>query len=572
MKFPRLLALTGVIQGWVLWWLWHAAELGQWPATQPIARTAILYAAIVLPLALYWTQGVDQLSARVRRAAMAAYLVGYASLGAYSAWVSGAVNSRISVRPADALAAIILGFVSVSLLCGFDFSARRWRYARLFHYSWRNGILTATAGAMTGAVWMVLYAGAGLMGLIQVKWILEMIQKPIFIFPVTGLVVAGAFALGLVRAAMTEAIRRFWLSISSWLLLLVLFFGVMWVAWVPFTGLDALFKTKSAALMMLWFTALAVKFSNCAYQDGEIAWPYPRWLSYATQAAWLSLLPVVAIAWWALGLRVAQYGWSEDRLWAALVSSVALIYVVGYAWSWRQRDRWMFAIARTNIVAAGVLCLGLLAFVSPVANIQRLAVSAHMQRVADAGGSVEPDWTYLRWESGRFGRQALQALVGGAGVPAGQAWAKQAADALAKSSRYGDAPQVLTAALVADKFVVYPAGKTLPAAFVQYAQDQQSDWSLKSCMGASGKCRVWLGDLNGDGQDEVVLFEDLALKTKQHGTLFTLAGNVWRSSGMVLGAQPFDPALLQSAQATQTVWRDVVIGGKRFRTQVNSNN
>lgn len=572
MNLTRLFALIGTLQGFVLWWLWHADKLHQWPASQPMAFAALLYAAVAAPLAMYWTQGIEGFCRRRRGVAVAVYALGYGALGAYSAWAADPAPGDIGLHPPHVLAAIVLGFVSLSLLCGFDFAARRWRYARLFQYTWRNGILSATAAAMTGAVWTVLYAGAALMGLIGVKWVSELIQEPVFGFPVTGLVVAGAFALGLARAAMTEAIRRFWLSMSSWLLLLILFFGVMWVLWLPFTGLDALFSTKHAAFMMLWFSALAVKFANCAYQDGEIVWPYPRWLSLATQAAWLSLLPVVAIAWWALDLRVAQHGWSEDRLWAALVATVALIYAVGYALSWLRPGRWMAAIASTNIVAALVLCAGLLAFVSPVANVQRLAVSAHISRVAAAGGSVEPDWHYLRWNSGRFGRQVLRELAAGAGVPAGKPWARLAAEALAKTDRYTDAPQTLSAAQIAAKFAVYPAGKTLPATFVQYAQDDKSNWQLKNCLRPTGQCKLWLGDLNGDGQDEIVLFEDAAPNIRAAGALFTRAENSWRSAGMLQpeGSAPaLAPALLESAQSTPTEWRDLLIGGKRFRTNAH---
>ena len=570
-QLTSLFALTGTLQGFVLWWLWHADKFHQWPASQPMVFAALLYAAIAAPLAVYWTQAVEGLCGRRRRVAVAVYALGYAGLGAYSAWAAEPAPGDIGLHPANVLAAIVLGFVSLSLLFGFDVAARRWRYTRLFQYTWRNGILIVTAVVMMGAVWTVLYAGAALMGLIRVKWVMELIQEPVFGFPVTALVAAGAFALGLARTAMTEAIRRFWLSMSSWLLLLILFFGVMWVLWVPFTGLEALFSTKHAAFMMLWFSALAVKFANCAYQDGEIVWPYPHWLSLATQAAWLSLLPVVAIAWWALGLRVAQHGWSEDRLWAALVATVALIYAVGYALSWLRRGRWMAAIPGTNIVAALVLCGGLLAFVSPVANIQRLAVSMHISRVATAGGSVEPDWVYLRWNSGRFGRAALQALAAGTGVPAGKPWAKQAAEMLAKTGRYTDAPQVHSAAQVAAKFVIYPAGKTLPATFVQYAQDDKNDWTLKNCLRAAGQCTLWLGDLNGDGQDEIVLFEDVSPNIRAPGTLFTLAQNRWRSVGMIHsqgGEQAFAPALLESAQTAPSEWRDLNIGGKRFRANI----
>ena len=515
LRFPWVFAVTGAVQGWILWWLWHALGTGQWPATQPMAMWTILYATLAVPVAIYGTQDVEGLPRRVRWLAVLGYLGVYAGLGAYASWTSGAAGCELQGppldvldacemqgRPQDMLAACVLGFVSLSLLCGFDFEARRWRYARLFNYSWRNGILLLTAGAMTGAVWLVLFAGAGLMKLITVDWIFKLIQKSIFIYPVTGLVVAGAVALGIARAAMTENIRRFWLSISAWLLPLVLLFGVVWVLVLPFTTLTPLFNTQSAALVLLWFTALAVKFANCAYQDGSGVSPYPAWLGRVTQAAWLSLLPIVAIAWWALGLRVAQYGWSELRLWAALVALLAAIYALGYTLSWRQSGRWMTGIARTNIVAAVVLCLGLLAFLTPLASIQRLAVAAHLHHVKTAGDNTEPDWNYLRWRSGRFGHEALQTMD--AGGVANPEWANKAREVLAQTSRYQQSPLVATDAAVVQKLLVYPTGRQLPATFV--ADIKVTDKLMfNDCVEASQPCDVWLGDLNGDGVDELVL-------------------------------------------------------------------
>jgi len=94
---------------------------------------------------------------------------------------------------------------------------------------------------------------------------------------------------------------------------------------------------------------------------------------------------------------------------------------------------------------------------------------------------------------------------------------------------------------------------------------------LKKCLRAVGQCKLWLGDLNGDGQDEIVLFEDAGPNTRASGTLFTLAENHWRSTGTLYsqgGAQAFAPALLESAQVAPAEWRDLNIGGKRFRANI----
>lgn len=567
MQFPLMFALTGTVQGWVLWWLWRSYEHKVWPATEPMLLTGLLYAALAVPLVIYCTQNVARLPAGVRRGAVVLYALLYGALGAYTAWGAGVTGVSTGLRFADGLAAVVLGFVSLGLLCGFDVEARRWRYEQLFHYAWRNGILLFTAWVMVGIVWAVLFAGAGLMSLIGVKWVMEMIRKPVFFFPVTGLVAAGAFALGLARAGMTETIRRYTLSIAAWLLPLVLFFAVLWVLALPFTGLEPLFKTRSAAFLMLAFTALAVLFANCAYQDGEQAQPYPQWLSRATQAAWLALLAVVAIAWWALGQRVAQHGWSEDRLWAALVAGLAAVYAAGYALSWLRRERWMRAMAPTNITAALLLCAGLLAFLSPLAQVRQLAVQLHLVHVQAREGQQEPDWDYLRWESGRFGRAALQAMAAGQGVPAGQAWAQQATRLLAQTRRYDSQPEKsMSAEDVARQFDVHPRGRSLPPGFVAQVQGKEPGWEVRRCLKATQPCPVWLGDLNGDGQDELLLFHG-----GWNGAVFLPAAAGWRQAGSFAtrGARgALDPAALDAAQAVAPQWQDLQVQGQRLRLQV----
>lgn len=574
MKFPRMFALVGGLQGLVLWALWHADQARQWPATQPVLLVALLFVAFGMPLLLYLSQNVEGLSTRTRRISLAVYLLLLAALGAYSAWVTQTIKHWGDVRGADMLSAGVLGFVSLSLLCGFDFEARRWRYARLFNYGWRNGILLVTAAAMTGVLWGVLYAGAGLMQLIGLLWVKTLIEEPLFVFPMTCFAVAISMALGLERATMIEAIRRFWLSIAAWLLPLVLFFGVLWLLSMPFTGVAKLFNTHSAALMMLWFAALAVQFTNCAYQDGESAWPYPRWLSRATQAAWLSMLGVAGLAWWALGLRIAQRGLSEQRLWAMLVAALAAIYALGYVLSWLKPGRWMAFVARTNIVAAIVLCASLLAFNSPVANIQRIAVAAHLKRVLDANGEFEPDWDYLRWKSGRFGREALRDMAEGDELPAGHAWAKQAHELLAQTSRhagdYSDKRREASMEAIQNSMAVYPQGRHLPASFVEFVRSSNEGWQLNDCFADAVQCAVWVGDLNGDGQDDIVQFGP---NKRVSGILYLRSGKTWRRAGSLTDTNTrgeFDFAQLKNAQIKKSPWADLVIQGRTLRVDLLS--
>lgn len=573
MPFTWMFALTGAVQGWALWGLWKSWESKAWPATEPILYTGLLFAALAVPLVIYCTQNVDDLPRRARQLAVLAFALLFAALGAATAWSAGVDVRGLGVRFQDTLVMGVLGFVLLGLFCGFDFEARRWRYERLFYYAWRNGILLVTAAVMTGIFWGVLLAGAGLMSLIGVKFVRELITQSIFVFTVTGLVVAASVGLGLVRAGMTETIRRYALSIAAWLLPLVLFFAVLWTVALPFTGLDPLFSTRYAARLMLAFTALAVLFANCAYQDGEHE-AYPETLARALQGAWLALLVVVGVAGWALGLRVEQYGWSEDRLWAALVAVLAAVYALGYALSWLRRERWMATMGATNIVAALLLCIGLLIYVAPPTHVRKLAVAAHLahvqqQKAGADGQAIEPDWDYLRWQSGRYGREALQAMVAGQGVPVGQGWERKAERLLAESNRYNPQPQQqMNAEELAQKFRVYPQGRVLPEGFVRFLQQDKS-WELRHCLQMPTGCPVWLGDLDGDARDELLVFAN-----GWNGAVFAQTGQThegWRRAGnfTVPGAKGrFEAAELDRAQIVPPQWKDLEIQGQRLRVQV----
>jgi hypothetical protein len=576
MPFTWIFALTGAVQGWALWGLWKLFESKTWPATEPLVYTGLLYVALAVPLLIYCTQQVDELSPKVRRVALLCFGLLFAALGAATAWSAGVDARGLGVRFHDTLVAGVLGFVLLGLFCGFDFEARRWRYERLFYYAWRNGILLVTAAVMTGIFWGVLWAGAALMSLIGVKFVRELITQSLFNFTVTGLVVAASVGLGLVRADMTETIRRYALSIAAWLLPLVLFFAVLWAVALPFTGLDPLFKTRYAAKLMLCFMALAVLFANCAYQDGEHE-AYPDWLARALQGAWLALLVVVAVAWWALGLRVAQYGWSEDRLWAALVAALAAVYALGYALSWLKRERWMQTMGMTNIAAALLLCVGLLVYVAPPTHVRKLAVAAHLAHVQQAvqnktgEKTPEPDWNYLRWESGRYGREALQALAAGQGAPAGLGWERKAERLLAETNRYNPHPEKqMNANELAQKFRVSPQGRSLPESFAQYIRGgDKTSWELRHCLQLPRGCNVWMGDLDGDARDELLVFAN-----GWNGAVYVQTGQTdqgWRHAGnfSVPGAKgSLDAAELDRAQIVPPQWKDLQIQGQHLRVQV----
>jgi Domain of unknown function (DUF4153) len=573
------LLLVGAIQGWALWGIWKARELNIWPHTDIISERSLLYLALALPLAYYLTESIVELSRQRRRLILISITVFFPLLGAYSGWADHISIDTLNTgdfpfaRPSDLMAAGVLGFALIPLLVHFNLNSRSWSYLALFETAWRNVILCASAGFLTGLFWMVLFAGSELLKLIGLNFAHELIQKAIFAIPVSGIVFATAYAMTLAKAEMVITLRRFQLSLLAWLLPLLLIFVLVWVVAVPFTGVDLLFKTHSAAFILLWCTSLCISFVNAAYQDGLTTPPYGKVLSKLLAWAWLGLPVVVAVAAWAIWLRIAQHGWTEDRVWGVFVLLMAAIYVAGYAASAFRSNSWMASIGKTNMWAAVVLCGGLIVLTTPIADARRIAVSSQMQRLmGQTGSSANFDFNYLRWEAGKYGHNALLTLQAGIDHPERDVLISRAKQMLAQKNRYqaDDVIKTLSVAEAKARMRALPKSAQLSDKLITAIRAESKDWSLQQCFKAQVQCAVWLVDLNADRALDAVILVQGEWGNHVARVMENQQGNYQKVGSLYLPRTVrFDNLLEQIEHGEFKIapprWREIEFSGKRFQ-------
>src|SRR5690606_34912348 len=228
----------------------------------------------------------------------------------------------------------------------------------------------------------------------------------------TGAMAGLGVLIGRTQHRAVLVARQVLFAIFTGLLPLLAFIAVLFVASLPFTGLEPLWDMRSPAATLVTVVALLVAFTNSVLQDGAGARPYPAWLCRLVDAG-LALLPVYALlALYALWLRIDQHGWTADRVWAVLLALVAVGYAFGYAWAvLRGRDGWPGAIRPVSrVMSLLVVALAVLAN-TLVLDPHRIGVSSQLQGLADgrtAPDDFDLDW--LRFESGRRGWEATLAL------------------------------------------------------------------------------------------------------------------------------------------------------------------
>jgi len=488
----------GLGQGIVLFLLQKADESKAWPATAPMLYAPLLVCALMVPLLPLAALSAMRRTTLIAWTAVATVLT--AILAVHAAW-TGAEPQRLGAGPLSPpifIAVAALLFIAHHLVQPAD-AARRpvAPYGDYFDLAWTNLIRLFLSLAFTGAFWLLLFLAGALFKLIGVEAIQKLIGETAFAFPATGLMFAIAVHTSVqlteARAGLVRGVRTVGLTLLAWLSPLMVVIAGGFLATLPFTGLAPLWGTKAATSLLLSAAAALIILINAAYQDGlEPPHRVPQW---AARAAGLLLIPIVILAGYALWLRIDQYGLTPDRVFATVYLVVAVGFTIGYALAALKPGPWMKPLEPTNLIMAAVSVLLLIALFTPIADPARLSVASQVKRLESGKVTAEKfDFAFLRFESGRYGRDALDRLKTARTPEVG----RRAREVKAETTRPLPAPESPDYAAM----TIYPAGAKLPDTFLR----QGSGASLRGgCDGPAAGCFAVLLDIDGDGADEVLL-------------------------------------------------------------------
>lgn len=446
----------------------HQAEW--WAQQHPTA-----FAILALVTAFVPTVALAE-TGRMRVRALAIYLAGttaaLAALVGYDLWrdpvESGWNNAMVRIWPsAGFIFCAGLGLFIVNQL--MEHRERRHRlfteYAAHFEDSWMRGFQFVISLVFTLLVWGVLLLGNALFGLIHVEWFGRMIEHNWFRCPVLAFAFAASVHITDVRPALLTGMRNLGLTLLSWLLPLVVALGCAFLAALFFTGLEPLWDTRFAASILLWSVTVTLVLLNAAYKDGDPAHVPVLPLRWAGRIAGPMMLVLTLLAIYAIAQRIAQYGWTPQRVQSVAVAAVALIYSGGYTWAAAARGPWLKRMERVNVTASLAILAILILLFTPLADPARLAVNSQVARLE--AGKVAPakfDYQFLRFDAGRFGTDALDRLTLSANpdITARARLAKAKDQRTYQSDGNPDPAQTEPALSHA---VVYPEGAKLPADF-----------------------------------------------------------------------------------------------------------
>jgi len=538
---------AGLLQGLALFLLQQAQEAKVWPATQPLAFAPLVLVALFAPFVIL--AGIGAL----RRNSLIVWALGAAAFAAglafYGAW-QGVDADRMPDFPV--FAAIAAGLFIAHHLIQPAQAERRVvaRYPAYFDITWMHGVQLVLSAGFTGAFWILLFLGASLFKLIGIDAFQKLIAEEAFAFPATTVMFAAAVQLTDVRSTLVRGVRTVALTLLAWLLPLMTLIAAGFLASLPFTGLEPLWKTRAATALLLTAAAHLIVLINAAYQDGEDA-PHLV-LKWAARIAGLLLIPISLLAAHGLSLRIGQHGLTPERVFAAAFVLIAIGYAVGYTIAAVRPGAWMKGLEKTNVVQAFVALALILALFTPLADPARLSVNDQVSRLER--GKVKPeafDFQFLRFSSGRYGKAALERLK------------TSKVEGVAARAKAAAAMKIKTAPVIEkidlSKLTVYPVGRALPESFLR--QDWRDD-SGSGCIGQGSQCPALLLDVNADGKDEVLLASGASFD------VFSFDGARWRKTAetpYVCDAVDLAAALKAgTVRAEVAPQHDILVGGRRL--------
>jgi len=508
----------GIVQGVALCLLFGAAETGGWPASNGLIFAPLLLVACFVPLIVIFGLGNMRDRTLIAWAIAAAVLVAglalhdasrAANADNWSLWqfFGGGQGLRIWPSPTLVIFTSVALFIAQSLVVASDGDrAAIAAYPLYFDAAWKHAVEAASAAVSVGLLCLLLTLGAALFKLMGIALFSEPTQARWFTLPMTMLTLGGAVHVADASAGILHSMRGRLLLLLSWLLPPMMLFVAGLLAILAFTGLT-LWSTHFTTGLLLATTAALILLINATYHDGLPEHEPPRVLRHAASIAALMLTPLVAIAGYGLTLRVAQYGWTAERIIATACIVVAACYALCYAAAAIWGGAWLRQIAPCNIAAAFLVLAMLFALSTPIADPVRLTVLDQLARL-DSGAvpADEFDFAYLRFKGARYGAAVLDRLKARNRGADAVTIRRRAREALAMTSGQPAPLVALTPADLTAKLKVFPRGHKLPASFLQQDWSKFKSWEVPHCLvDSSAECDAFLVDLNGNGRDEVII-------------------------------------------------------------------
>jgi hypothetical protein len=487
--------IIAVVQGILLFALYRAFDTDYWPSKDPLWSFPLWTLATAVPLFLL----LSLERGNVRRVSQ--LVAGSAAVLTVLAVYTGWQAEPFDEFPVGSLTFVFCSSMTLACFKALMYVQQRAKqvpltYQVLFTNSWRNFLVTALSVIFVFILWLILVLWGELFKVIEIDFFRDLFREDWFIFPVLG------FALGLGMiifrnlTRVIDTITKLLHALIKLLLPLIILVAVIFLAALPFVGLDVLWSTGNGTALLLWLLAIILFFTNAVYQDGRETNPYSA-IVHRVIFSGLCVMPIIsALSLYGLVLRLNQYGWSVERCWAFVVWLILTLLAIGYVMGIvRRRAEWTIDLARVN-TSMGLVVLALMILAnSPVLDFRKISLRSQLNRVE--AGEIELkdfDFWYTKQHLARPGYLAMEEMKQEIGDSN-----PELLESIMNPVNRWNARRMQTANVMWADILYRPEPFDVPASLKGFINNQR--W-----VGNTGEAVMFQIDLDSDGQNEYLFF------------------------------------------------------------------
>lgn len=343
-------------------------------------------------------------------------------------------------------------------------------YERLHSHAWTDAVLGAAGLAFTGVTFLLVLLIGEMFNVIGITLIRDLFNGEWFPWMLAGAAFGGAVGLLRERDRLVATLQRLVMIVLAVLAPVLAVALLLFLLSLLGTGLQKLWDSGfSTAALMLAAAAFAVLLLNAAIGNGREERSPNRLLQGAAAALAVAVLPLAGIAFYAMHLRVIQYGWTPERIWGVIAAIIALAYGVAGLWAVVKGRRDFDDLLRPlqQRLAIGLVLLALF-LALPIVDFGAISTRDQLARLKSGATKLETfDWAAMAFDFGPSGRKALANLAKSTDKAKADLaqWALKAKDRWALD-RSGDPLSASEAAFgarkIEEKVRVLPANRPLP--------------------------------------------------------------------------------------------------------------
>ncbi|MBB4630623.1 DUF4153 domain-containing protein [Sphingosinicella soli] len=511
-----VLMVAGALCGLAFWWLTHGS--GPVGDIRTVAATGVCIAGAALAFTLSGVRPLWSAGFAAGCGAVAAGIVYWNLVAGPQADSSGSYDPWFAWQYLCLAAA--LGIALPVFQTVRDEGGWRLPYAGLHARSWEDIVVAIGAGGFQLAVTLLFALWASLFELIGVEFFSDVFEKPVFITVVGGASIALGISLVRDWPSVIAAMQKALMAVLSVFAPLLAFVLLLFLSFLPVTGLSKLWETtRHATPLMLGALLFALLLVNTVIKDANDQLSSARAMRFGATRLAFAMLPLAVIAAISTGIRVDASGLMPERIWAMIFTGFAIAYGLAYLWPLVRRfEGWADTVRTANVRLALALGVVFLLLSTPILDFR--TISAENQAARLLSGKVAPDdfdFAALMFDLGAPGRDALGELADVEDHPQSEAIRHEIGQIYRTSSRWEartrraareTAPRLRQ---TFDRMPVYPSGKKLPEGLIAYlveSDDRPPTWLSGCGENENLLCAAVVADLTGDGLEDAVFISE----------------------------------------------------------------